>query len=97
MSPPESPTRRRPVPPPKTASQAELREALTSSSRHQRDASNQYEPPDQLQKKVVDPEADKQEAMKNLTLPPGWDLRNEVDVTYHTHVAKRMDSSQGSL
>lgn len=32
--------------------------------------------------------------MKHLRLPPGWDLRNEVDVTYHTHVAKRMDESQ---
>jgi hypothetical protein len=91
MSPPDSPTRRRPVPPPKTESQAKLREDLTSPSRQQRNASIQHESSSNVQTNTLDIEAQKREAMKHLTLPPGWDMRNEVDVTYHTHVAKRME------
>ena len=85
MSPPESPTRRRPVPPPKTESQARLREDLTSPGRQQ------YESPYRNQSDALATGAQKEKAMENLTLPPGWDLRNKADVKYHTHVAKRMD------
>jgi hypothetical protein len=88
---PGSPTRRRPVPPPKTESQARLREDLTSPSRAQRNAATEHELSGRSQNAALDPEAQKQDAMKHVTLPPGWNLRNEADVTYHTHVAKRMN------
>ena len=91
MPSPESSTRRRPVPPTKTASQAELRESLISAARQHRDGSNPNGHSDGAQNVTPDRETDKNEAMKNLTLPPGWDLRSEADVAYHTHIAKRMN------
>jgi len=97
MSTPDSPpssTRRRPVPPPKTKSQALLRQELTSPDQSQSAASNQHaptdEPQDESRNELPDSEARRREAMKHLTLPPGWDLSDGVDVTYHTHIAKRM-------
>lgn len=90
MSMPDSPTRRRPVPPPKTESQAQLRQELTSPSRAQRALPTQHEYTDGTQKEAPDPEIQGQAASKHLTLPEGWDMKNAVDVTYHTHVAKRM-------
>lgn len=94
MSFPKSPTTRRPVPPPKSESQARLRDDLTSPGRQQREAANQYQSPYRDQNDVFATEAQKGEAMKHLTLPPGWDMKDAVDVTYHTHVAKRKQSSQ---
>lgn len=94
MSTPASPTKRRPVPPPKTESEARLRDELTSPSREHADALDVGASTHNSGSGLSDVEIRKQEAMKHLTLPPGWDLRNEVDVTYHTHVAKRMDPSQ---
>lgn len=87
MSTPDSPlssTRRRPVPPPKTESQALLRQELTSS------AQSQSARTDEPQNELPDLEARRRETVKHLTLPPGWDLSDGVDVTYHTHIAKRM-------
>ena len=89
---PDSTARRRPVPPPKTESQAQLRQELTSPGRSPRDASNQPEVQTTAQSQLSDAEARRRETMKHLTLPPGWNMANEVDVTYHTHIAKRMGS-----
>ncbi|KAF7510150.1 hypothetical protein GJ744_007049 [Endocarpon pusillum] len=85
---PESPPRRRPVPPPKTESQAQLRQELTSPSRTHRTSSNQAEYIDGPQNEAPHSEAPKQEGTNHLTLPEGWVMKNAVDVTYHTHVAK---------
>ncbi len=87
---PDSPTKRRPVPPPKTESQAQLRQELTSPGRAQGASLNQHEYTNAPQNEAPDFEARKQETTKHLTLPEGWDMRNAADVTYHTHVAKRM-------
>ena len=94
---PESPPRRRPVPPPKTESQAQLRQELTSPNRAHRTSSNQDQHIDGPQNEAPAPEAPTQEATKHLTLPEGWDMNNAVDVTYHTHVAKRMDDRLNTL
>lgn len=85
---PNTPTRRRPVPPPKTESEARLRDDLTSPHRSPTAVSKRKEIEVEPPMENADPDAQQREAMKHLTLPPGWNLRNEVDVTYHTHVAK---------
>ncbi len=86
---PDSPTKRRPVPPPKTESQAQLRQELTSPSRAHGASLNQHQHTNAPQNEAPGSEAQRQEAIKHLTLPEGWDMKNAVDVTYHTHVAKR--------